>query len=93
MRCDPMNWEIGEEVVIWSVRSQQMYKGVVAEVKDTLKILIHASGKVYNYNLDGSAILPEGRTNQRVFPTRLMNEVLIDDVPDFGSWGPSFQVV
>lgn len=89
----PIDWQVGEEVVIWSVRSQSMYKGVVESIHESLKILIHASGKVYNYNLDGSAILPEGRTNQRVFPTRLMNEVLVDDVSDIGSWGPSFQVV
>lgn len=82
-----MDWQVGENVVIWSIKSQQMYNGIVESIDTMLKILVHSSGKVYNYNLDGSAIDLNGRTNQRVFSTRQLNEVIVDEQLQAASGG------
>lgn len=83
-----MDWQVGETVMIWSVKGQNMYAGVVQNVDNTLQILVHSSGKVYNYNLDGSAITVEGCTNQRVFSVRQLNEVVTDErtIESAGNW-------
>lgn len=83
-----MDWQVGETVMIWSVKGQNMYAGIVQSIDETLKVLVHASGKVYNYHLDGSSITVDGRTNQRVFSVRQLNEVVKNEslLKQAGNW-------
>jgi len=81
-----MDWQVGEAVMIWSVRGQQMYSGIVEVIDKTLQIRVHSNGKLYNYNPDGTAIDKDGVTNQRVFSIRLLNEVKSDELQSASSW-------
>jgi hypothetical protein len=69
-------WQKDEIVFCWSPGTETFFKGMVYDITpSSLKIAAFSNGKVYNFNLDGSAIENGGRTNQRVFSVRELSQV------------------